>query len=58
MSTPSLFIDFNSVPILGFARAIIRNNITNNSKTSFRLSLKFDLLGLIWSNSLLFEKYF
>ena len=40
MSTPSLFIDFNSVPILGLARAIHRNKMINNSKISFKLSLK------------------
>jgi hypothetical protein len=45
MSTPSLLIDFNSVPIFGLARAKHKNNIINDSNMSFRLSLKFDLLG-------------
>ena len=51
ISTPSLLIEFNSVPIFGFARPIDNNNIARHSKINFKLSLKFDRFGLIISNN-------
>ncbi len=56
-STPSLLMVFNLLPIFGFVKEIIRNEIPSRSMVTFKVALNLEALGANIFNSLGLENF-